>query len=207
MFDVLTSYLIQHNSISIPGLGTIYMEKNAASVDARTQQMAPPQYYYRFDKYFDSPDRKFFSYLATQQGVADFEAMRTYNEFAQQLRERIQQEDMVNWEGVGQLARDQEGNIVFESLLINPSFVMPVSSRKVIHPDAKHLLLVGDRQRTTTEMNDWLRQGKASSWKSSWWLYALLAAILSIMVLLFHFAYNGWQLDAAGNQQKLQVDK
>ena len=62
MFQVLNAYLFQHRSISIPGLGTIYLETFSASVDVADRIILPPLYQFRFDKYFDSPDREFFAF-------------------------------------------------------------------------------------------------------------------------------------------------
>ena len=51
MFDVLNSSLYQHSSISIPGLGTIYLENLPASIDSATHQMLPPIFYFLFYKF------------------------------------------------------------------------------------------------------------------------------------------------------------
>ena len=54
MWQVLNAYLFQHRSISIPGLGTIYLETMSANVDVADRTMQPPAYQFRFDKYFDA---------------------------------------------------------------------------------------------------------------------------------------------------------
>lgn len=207
MFRILNSYLFQHKSISVPGMGTIYLETLPATIDTSTQNMLPPLNYFRFDKYYDSPERQFFSYLASQQHVAEYEALRVYNEFAYNIRDKINQDETVDWEGVGVLRRDPEGNISFESSIKNPFFMQPVPARKVIRPDARHVLLVGDTERTSTEMNEWLRADHEDARRRPWWLYALVVGILAIMALLFYFASHGWNLDSAGNQKSLQVEK
>ncbi|HLZ88634.1 MAG TPA: hypothetical protein VKQ52_15370, partial [Puia sp.] len=66
MFAVLNAYLFQHRSISIPGLGTIYLETLPAAVDVADRTMQPPAYHFRFDKYFDAPDKEFFAFVAAQ---------------------------------------------------------------------------------------------------------------------------------------------
>jgi hypothetical protein len=114
MFKVLNAYLFQHRNISIPGLGTIYLETFPASADVADRTILPPVYRFRFDKYFDVPEREFFSYLAGQRNILDFEAIKWYNEFSSELRSRIKTEDRVDWEGVGTLRQDEAGNTVFE---------------------------------------------------------------------------------------------
>ncbi|HTQ28204.1 MAG TPA: hypothetical protein VMI35_08755 [Puia sp.] len=207
MFDVLNSYLFQHKSISIPGMGTIYMETLPASIDNSTKNLLPPLYYFRFDKYFDAPDKEFFSYLATEKNMADFEAIRWYTEFSFELREKIHYQGSLAWDGVGELKRDEEGNVVLESSLGNPFFLQPVQARKVIHPDAKHVLLVGDTERTNFEMNQWLQQDEEQETRDRWWLYAIILGAIALLVLLFHFSSHRWQTEAVGNQQLLKVEK
>src|ERR1700753_3491192 len=136
MFQVLNAYLFQHRSISIPGLGTIYLETFPANVDVAERTMLPPVYQFRFDKYFDAPDKEFFSYIASQQNMLDFEAIKWYNEFSFDLRNRIRTENQVDWEGIGILKKDGSGNILFESVLANPPFLAPTPAMRVNRQDA-----------------------------------------------------------------------
>jgi hypothetical protein len=207
MFDILNSYLFLNKSISIPGLGTIYLETLPSSIDISTKNILPPLYYFRFDKYFDSPDKAFFSYLATHKKMAEYEALKWYTEFAYQLREKINQEKKVKWEAVGELIKDYEGNIAFETSLGTPFFLQPVPARQVIRQDAQHVLLVGDRERTNVEMSEWLHQEPAHKKERTWWLFTLIVILIAIGILLYHFSSNGWSINSFGNQQKLELDK
>src|SRR5687767_8146900 len=101
MIPILTNYLVQHKSVSIPGLGTIYVERTPAQSDFVNRQILPPSYHYRFDKYFDTPDRDFFNFLAAHKEVADFEAIKLYNEWALEFRNTIRNQNSVEWENVG----------------------------------------------------------------------------------------------------------
>ncbi|WP_431214844.1 hypothetical protein ACQ86N_08850 [Puia sp. P3] len=145
MFAVLNAYLFQHRSISIPGLGTIYLETLPAEADVADRTMLPPVYRFRFDKYFDAPDKEFFSYLASQRNILDFEAIKWYNEFSFELRNRIKAEDEVSWDGVGILKKDDSGSVLFESAKAPAFFVQPTPAIRVQREDAQHTLVVGDR--------------------------------------------------------------
>jgi len=207
MFEILNSYLFQHKSISIPGLGSIFMETLPASVDTSTKNMLPPLYYFRFDKNMDAPARDFFTFLAHQKKIAEYEALKIYNEFAYGLRNRISDENQVRWEGVGELKKDATGNIVFESSLGNPFFLQPVPATKVIRSDARHVLLVGDTERTSVEMNELLHTDEEATKKKMWWIIALVIGIGALFIILFHFSSHGWNLESTGNQQTLQTEK
>ena len=125
MFQVLNAYLFQHRSISIPGLGTIYLETMPATIDVADRTMQPPVYRFRFDKYFDAPDKEFFSYLAVHRNVLDYEAIKWYNEFSFDLRNRIKNEDRVIWDEVGILKKDGSGNVLFEPAQTSLTFLQP----------------------------------------------------------------------------------
>jgi hypothetical protein len=205
MFQVLNGYLFQHKNISIPGLGTIYLETQPTNIDMANKNILPPQHSFRFDKYFDAPDKEFFAYLATQKKIADYEAIKWYTEFSYDLRDRIRHEEKVIWEGVGVLKKDLAGNIVFESTEGNPFFLGPVPAVPVNRGNTQHTILVGDKETTNTAMNEWLNDDSTPVRK--WWLPALVAGIVAIIVLVIYFSTKGWQASSAANQQTLQVTK
>ena len=201
MFQVLNAYLFQHRSISIPGLGTIYLETLPASADVAERTILPPLYQFRFDKYFDAPDREFFSYVAAHRNILDYEAIKWYNEFAFELRNRIRTEEEVPWEGVGILKKDDGGNVIFEGNVDKGLFLAPTPAFRVNRQDAKHTLLVGDQERTNVEMNEWLHDDHAGRGKKrAWWIIALILGVLALAALGWHFYSNGWSI---GNQIKL----
>jgi len=193
MIPRLNSYLIQHKSICIPGLGTIYLEKIPAINDFSNRQLLPPSYKFRFDKYFDAPDKEFFSFLASNQEMAEYEAIKLYNEFAYDLRDRIRKEEKFEWPQVGTLMRDASGEIQFKSELIQPGFVRPVEAIRVIRQDARHAILVGDQELTTDHMSELLNEEEVQVERASWWLYALIIFAAAVVIVFFYFYQNGWE--------------
>ncbi|MBS1916419.1 MAG: hypothetical protein JST87_09070 [Bacteroidetes bacterium] len=207
MFEILNSYLFQHKSISIPGLGTIVMERVPANTDIGNKNFLPPLYHFRFDKYFDAPDKDFFSYLATEKNIPDYEAIKWYNEFSLELRNKIKLEEKVKWDDVGVLKKDYAGNIVFESVPGKFPFMEPVEAATVIRKDAQHLLRVGDSERTSGEMNEWLHPAEEVVKKQTWWIYAIALAAAAIIILLFHFSSKPMSPSSFGNQQQLETTR
>lgn len=198
MIEVLNGYLIQHKSISIPGLGTIYLERLPAMNDFTNRQLHPPSYRFRFDKYFDAPDKDFFHFLAARKNIPEYEAIKQYNEFAYDLRNRIRQEDSFHWPEVGVLSKEMSGEIHFESTSPD-SYLQPVPAVRVIRQDAPHAMLVGDKETTTQDMSELLSEGTFIE-KESWWVYALILFALALVLLFFHFFRSGWGLETIGSQ-------
>jgi hypothetical protein len=206
MFEVLNSYLYQHKNISIPGLGTIYLETLPSTTDAPNKTILPPMYHFRFDKYFDAPDKDFFSYLASEKNIPDYEAIKWYNEFSYDLRNKIRKEDKVRWDGIGVLKKDYAGNIIFESEPESSLFMQPVIAEPVTRKNVQHRLMVGDKEKTNYEMDEWL-QANSQQKKQTWWIFALVAACVASLILLFYYSNNHSQSNFSGNQQKLDVTK
>lgn len=207
MVEVLNSYLVQHKSLSIPGLGTIYVERIPAQTDFVNKQIIAPSYHYRFDRYFDAPDKDFFTYLALQKDIADYEAIRWYNEWAYELRNKIRTEQEVRWENVGVLRTDVTGEIVFEAQQNLVTFLKPVPAERVIRSNAQHTMLVGDREVTNKDMTDYLKEEPVYIEKESWWIYALILASIAAVVIFFHFFHNGVRHGSFNNQQTIRIAK
>jgi hypothetical protein len=198
MIEILNGYLIQHKSISIPGLGTIYVERLPAMNDFTNRQIQPPSYKFRFDKYFDAPDKDFFNFLATNKNIPEYEAIKQYNEFAYELRNSIRHHEKFNWPDVGVLSQDLGGEIHFESA--DPGSCMaPVAANRVIRQHAQHAILVGDQEKTNQEMTEMLSEGTFVE-RESWWIYALILFAIALCLLFFHFFRAGTGLEAIGGQ-------
>lgn len=204
MIEILNSYLILHKSISIPGLGTIYVERLPANSDFVNRQILPPGYQFRFDKYFDAPDKEFFSYLATEKHIADFEAIRIYNEWAYELRNKLKGEEPVEWKDVGRLYQDASGEVHFQPQKAEQLLLRPVAAERVVRSNAAHSMLVGDKETTTLAMSEMLTE--ESSGKNPWWIYALIIAFIAGIILVYKFASDGFTPEATGNSQHVGIN-
>jgi hypothetical protein len=206
MYAILNKYLFLNKSIPVSGLGTICLENIPATVDASTRTVRPPAFRFRFDKFYDSPDKSLFSFLSVHQNISDYEALRQYNDFAYSLRDRLNYFHEAEWEGLGTLKKDDTGDIHFESLISKPFFLQPVPAEKVVRSNARHMMLVGDRERSNREMTDWFAEEPVHG-NRLWWLVALLGGIVAALLIMFHFSSQGWNVGSTGNQQLIQPKK
>jgi len=204
MYRDLNKYLFQHKSISIPGLGSLVAVTIPAISDFANKQLLPVQIKFRFDKYFDSPDREFFNYLANKKNIPDFEAIKWYNEFAAELRYKIRTEEEAVWEGVGVFKKDFGGEVVFEPHAAKYELFPVVKAERIIRADATHSILVGDKEKTNYEMTELLND-EVHVEKESWWIYALILAAIGLSILFFHLYRNNMRWGVTGNQQQIEV--
>jgi hypothetical protein len=201
MENLITTYLLQKSSVSIPGLGTIYVERSPARSDFINKQLLPPSYHFRFDKYFDAPGKDFFNYLAARKNIEDYEAIKLYNEWALTLRNNIGSEPSTI-RGIGLLKRDLSGEVVFEPETPLDSTSIAVPAQRIVRTNAKHTMLVGDKEVSNVEMTDYLHE-EVHKEKTSWWIYALIIAAVALTAILFHY-FKGSNVTPFGNHQTIE---
>lgn len=204
MIEVLKSYLVQNRSISIPGFGTILVDRLPAQSDIANRSIRPPVYQFRFDKYFDAPDKDFFTFLAAQKQIADFEAIKIYNEWAYEFRNRIRAEQSVVWDGVGVLQQDASGEILFEPAETATPHLFPVKAERVIRTDAAHAMIVGDKETTSTRMTEYLSEESPRK-TNRWVIAAVIIALVAMALIFFRFNIAGFTIEATSNQQKVNT--
>ncbi|ULQ54480.1 hypothetical protein [Flavihumibacter fluvii] len=199
--DILNNYLYQHKSISIPGLGTLHMDRMPARTDFVNRQILAPFYSFRFDQYFDAPDKDFFGYLANRKQVPDYEAMKWFNEFSLDLRTRIRNREDVIWQGLGSFHAGDNGEIYFKSdPAIGPK-IQPVVAERIIRNNAQHQILVGDVERTTTEMPELLTETHVE--RESWWTYAIIIAAVALSICCYQLFKDKFHLSSFGSQRNI----
>ena len=206
MTETLVSYLLQHKSISIPGLGSMYIERIPAQTDFVNKQILPPDYHFRFDKYFDAPDKDFFTFLAVQHNIADYEAIKWYNEWAYDLRNKIREGEVVQWDGIGSLKKDASGEVIFESAGAIPTLQAAAPAHRVIHSHTQHTMIVGD-QEVRREIIPVEEMGQHNDFipakSDKWWLFALIIAVIAIGIIIYRVSQSGFTPAATGNQQTI----
>jgi hypothetical protein len=203
MVHLIRTYLLQNNSISIPGLGTIYVERIPAQSDFVNRQLLPPSYHFRFDKYFDAPGKEFFTYLAARKNIEDYEAIKLYSEWAYELRNNIGADQSATLEGVGILKRDVSGEVIFEAIVPPQTYSIAVPAERIIRSNARHTMLVGDKEISNFEMSGYFHD-EVRKKRQSWWIYALILAAVALIAIFFHYFKTG-DITPFGNQQTIQT--
>ncbi len=209
MIETLNKYLIQHKSINIPGLGTIFIEHLPAVFDVVNKRILPPHYEFRFNKYFDAPDKEFFNYLSYERNIPDYEAIRLYNQFAEDLRNTIKEDDKAEWSGVGVFTKNSSGDMLFESVSNPASLYAPVPAIRVGRDKADHPVPVMEQEKTRIETADLINEETIETpvvQKETWWIYALILFIVALLFMIFHFYQNGFSLVAVANRQAVEFN-
>jgi hypothetical protein len=205
MYTDLYEYLILNKRLSVPGIGTFLLERKPAATDLTHRQISPPAYTIRLDHSNQTPAKKFFYWLAGKLNVHYHEAIVRFNGFAYDLKNQVSSGNKICWDNVGTLSKGMSGEVKFESALKEYHYDPPVSAARLTREKAVHTLRVGEEEKTSEEMTEWLHPEEKQP--SYWWASAVIAAIIVLISMGLYFSQQGINLSSAANQQKLSPQK
>ena len=205
MYGELHQYLILHKQLNVPGIGTFQVERKPADVDVAGKIINPPAYTIALHHSNATPSKKIFSWLASELSISEYDALAKFNDFAFDIRNKVMAGEKLLWNGIGILSKGMAGEIRFEASLKGMSIGEPVIAHKVIREDAEHRIMVGEQEKTSTEMLEWLNpSGKKRSYV---WVLSLLIGLLAIAFIAWHFYSRGIVATSGANQEKLTPQK
>jgi hypothetical protein len=205
MQDSLYEYLILNRQLSLPGIGTLVLNKKSAEYHFREKSITSPAWQISLENTKDAPSRKLFSWLAATLKISEWDATRGVHDFSQELKNKISSGDGVKWEKVGTFRRNEAGEIVLDSAFIHPVGDDTVIADKVLRENAEHTVLVGEQKKSSLEMEELL--SPLSAGYDVGFIIAVVATVLSILFIGWHFSENGMRPSSTANHSVIQTTK
>jgi hypothetical protein len=200
MYGELRKYLFLHHELNMPGIGTLRLEREPASIDVANRQINPPSYRLAFDETNSQPSRRFFDCLSSALAIPDREAIMRYNNFVFDLRERIQKGETLLWEGIGEWKKALGSGIAFTPAFDQMPDGEPVPAERVLREKAEHQVRVGESERTADEMREYFQAAPIK--KDIYWAVALVLLVILVILIGFYFSSKGVVVEAIGNGAK-----
>ena len=198
MQDSLYEFLILHKKISLPGIGTIGLFQNPALHDFADRKFIPPFYFFEIESSDDKPSKKLVDWLCAATGVSEWDAIKSVNDFSAELKKTLSAEGEVKWDKVGVFRQDKNGDIKLVSRTNSWPSEQPVTAEKVIRQKAEHTVLVGEKERSSVQMEEYF--AKTSPKRNYTWIIAVILTVLAIMFIGWYFSKKGFSPSSAGNQ-------
>ena len=198
MHQTLYEYLILNKYLSLPGIGTIHLHWNSASLDFANKQMIPAHHYFTLDTDSDKPSRYFFEWIANTLNIKEWDAIRLVNDFTYYLKDQVSQNGESEWKNIGAFYRDEKGILMLRSVDEQINSLAPVIAEKVIREKAEHTVLVGESEKTSVEMEEYFSEKENAG--DYTWMIAVVLTILALMFIGWYLSENGLIPSAAGNR-------
>ena len=210
VFSHLYQFLICNQHVCLPGIGTFIIDVTSGKTDIVNKVILPPEYAYQLDKKIVTSEKYFFTWLALQINVTEHEAVKQLHDFSFEIKKLIQDGKKVVWKGVGVLQPGTKGDIDFVPEKKNFVFELPVIAEKVVRRNAEHVMLVGDKQKTSLQMTEILAHHTSpeiisSSIAPAWWAIAIVLSFAAIMLIGWHFSEYGFGVTSTGTTKKVST--
>jgi len=202
MQDPLYEFLLLNKKLSLPGIGTIALCQNSALLDFSNKQFTAPSFYFTIESRNDKPSKKLFDWLSSSLGITEWDAIKSVNDFSFALKNKLSETGEVNWENVGMIRRDNNGDLKLETQNILLQSEQPVTAQKVIRVKAEHTVLVGEQEKTSVEMEEYFAESPAK--KNYTWLIAVILTVLAVMFIGWYFSEKGFSTSSTGNQSVIK---
>jgi len=177
MQELITSYLFQNKVCPLPGLGTLTVSTKPSVSDFVHKQILAPEQGIQFNA-AESDTADLLNYICVKEGCTNNEASDFLNKFSAELKNGRK------LAGIGKFTVNASGNIVFEKENLPAYFTPPVYAERVIHPEADHNILVGDKETTSAVMTEYYAE--ESPKRSYWWVWAIVLAAVAVAVIVIY---------------------
>ena len=202
MQDSLYEFLLLNKKLSLPGIGTISHCQNPAQHDFSNKQFTAPSFYFIIESRNDKPSKKLFDWLSSSLNITEWEATKSVNDFSFDLKKKLSEFGEASWGKVGVLRRDNNGDLKLDPQNISLQSEPPVTAEKVIRVKAEHPVLVGEKEKTSVEMEEYFAGSPAK--KNYTWLIAVILTVLAVMFIGWYFSEKGFSTSSAGNQSVIK---
>jgi nucleoid DNA-binding protein len=205
MLDLITSYLIQAKECNLPGIGSFKIITKPASVDVANKKMFPPADEIIFSERTDKISDDLITYIAHKKNIDSTASKEEIKSWCKSIKEKIASGEEISFNSIGSIQKDADGKVFFTRQQYL-TFFEPVIAERVIHKDAEHAMLVGDKETTSSAMNLLLHE-EVETKNSSWNIIALILLVIALLVIFLHFYNSPPGSVAIGNQNTFPVQQ
>jgi hypothetical protein len=186
MHQLIASYLFQNKTCPLPGLGTLLLTAGNAESDFFGKTIKAPEPVIVFETK-ENDASNLLDYIAAKTNSTVFQAIDKLGQLCNNLKGAAISNNPATLDGVGNFFSDASGNINFKPLALPFSFFQPVKAERVIHPEAEHNILVGDKETTNTVMTEYFSEEEETpAKKDRWWIWVIILSAIALLALLFY---------------------
>ncbi len=183
MHTIITSYLFQHKACPLPGLGTLAVISKQAEYDFLNKSFLPPLQETIFNKEETEADL-LVDYIAAKQNCSVITAIDLLGKFCNGLKHELSVNGNAAIKFAGTLLSEADGSIRFEQTALPAYLQVAVVAEKVIHPEATHTMLVGDRETTNLQMAEYYTETELP--KNYWWVWVLVLFAIALAAIFIY---------------------
>lgn len=196
VLNLLTKYLLQYRSVRIPSVGTIKLVQQPAQLNVVDKAILPPSLVAEIVPGEDKIPEHQLQYLTAALQEERTGVLQQLQQTGEHLSRRIKNGGF-HWKGIGLLEADLR-----PVHLALPGFGA-IAAERVLRPGAEHNVLVGDQQRTSTQMAALKEEVDEAAAKefSIFIIVGWVLLILSVLYIIFVLYQGRFRMGSTGSRQ------
>lgn len=191
---ILYQYLILNGSMSIPDFGSFEVYTHHALNDFPSKKLLPPKQSIRFKKEINQNFAPLINYLQTRMNASEDHIVELLRDFSDQLKKKIYAEEQVDWDGIGSLITSPNGEINILTKADQADFYVEKGYKQVLRENYQHSVLVGDEEKTNTEMIEFYEEETKQNKFTSWIFISFYILILAMAFLFIRLSMGNFSI-------------
>ena len=183
MEKLLASYLFQNRSCPLTGLGHLYITTAPAATDHANKKIEGTSAIIHFST-DEVNSEDLLTYVAHKTNSDNYEVTEAFDHFCDNLKEKLKTTSSADLKDIGSIYVDEAGIFTFKPFVLPAAYSPSVVAERVIHPEAEHNILVGDKETTNTLMTEYFKEEPVK--KDRWWIWAIVLAAVAIGVIIIY---------------------
>ena len=191
---ILYKYLILNGSMSIPDFGSFEVFTHHALNDFPSKKLLPPRQSIRFKKEITHNFVPLINYLQPRINATEDHIVRLLRDFSDQLKKKIYAEEQVDWDGIGSLITSPNGEINILTKADQADYYEEKGYKQVLRENYQHSVLVGDEEKTNTEMIEFFEEETKQNKFTSWTFISFYILILAMAFLFMRMSMGNFSI-------------
>src|SRR5690242_19960250 len=183
MQQLVHKYFVLNRSVVLPGIGSFSVEAENAKLDFIDKTLYPPVYEIHYHKQ-DEADKRFYRFLSKETGVEENTAIENFQQFTAELKEQLENDQLINLHGIGTLTKNSSGYEFVADNSVQKYFPV-ITAERIIRQNAEHTVKVGEQERTSTQMHKHFQQRKVK--EDNWFVHALILGAIGIVAIALYY--------------------
>jgi hypothetical protein len=179
--QILCEYLQLLQPLSLNEIGSIQLKRNPAEFMVAEREVNGPVYSFNYSREPCS-NTSALEWLVAKEKITLDDAEKKLSEFLSLLKKQLNTVGKFEWKGVGSFTKTDD-KIVFACEELSQLKTASVSAQKIIREAAEHIVLVGETEKTSTEMTALLSTKEKTK---------PVAVLVAYSILVLSLAYLGW---------------
>lgn len=194
VLNLLTQYLLQYRTVTIPNVGTIRIVQTPPQLDVADKVITPPGFSAQIKTEEEVPAHQL-QYLNTVLNKNTEVVLKDLKEFGDRLADKINGPGF-EWNGFGQFNRSTQ------SFTIAAKGLNTIKAERVIRENPNHQVLVGDRETNSFQLAE-ERTVSASAPHDRFNLVTIgwIVLLLSIIAIALLFYQGKFKMNVSGSKE------